>query len=192
MKGFIVLCTLLIILPAQATVFVYTDEASWQADAELIADHYHDNFLGWFSVAGDPGNNDFILSGNSMAFQGQVIDGVTEPSLYLADLDYSTFAVGGHWTITPLAGDAEPTLFMEVQGTVIPMAPNILGAGDFLGIITDTFPGYEYRLQLNFTGNANFLFNNTRIYVVPVPAALWLFGSALIGLAGFGYRHRAS
>lgn len=57
------------------------------------------------------------------------------------------------------------------------------GMGDFCGPVE----GYTCVLEGNITGGYNFEVSR----VVPVPAAAWLFGSGLIGLAGLARRRRA-
>jgi hypothetical protein len=43
-----------------------------------------------------------------------------------------------------------------------------------------------------FTGNTFDIYRISHISEVPVPAAFWLFGTALIGLVGFGKRRKAT
>ncbi len=42
--------------------------------------------------------------------------------------------------------------------------------------------------SLDFINNDQFVYADWQVSAVPVPAAIWLFGSALIGLIGFGKR----
>ena len=51
--------------------------------------------------------------------------------------------------------------------------------------------GGTIRLTYDQTGTAAGLSNITQFNPVPIPAAAYLFGSALIGLAGIGYRRRS-
>ena len=53
-------------------------------------------------------------------------------------------------------------------------------APDQLAISTNDFYAVEFR---GLDGRSN---------VVPVPAAVWLFGTALVGLVGFGRRRKAA
>lgn len=46
--------------------------------------------------------------------------------------------------------------------------------------------------KLSLFGNASGIFMEGSIAPVPVPAAAWLFGSALVGLAGVGRRRKAA
>jgi len=57
-----------------------------------------------------------------------------------------------------------------------PQAADLLSGLWYINLHTASFPAGEIRGQVN---------------VVPLPAALWLFGSALIGLVGFGRRKKA-
>jgi len=57
-----------------------------------------------------------------------------------------------------------------------------------LGLAADTpFPGIRGYLDIG-SGNSMHV---TSVSAVPVPAAVWLFGSGLIGLAGFAKRKKA-
>lgn len=47
-------------------------------------------------------------------------------------------------------------------------------------------------LQASNTGVTDFYFDNFRLTAVPVPGALWLFGSGLVGLVGVARRKKAA
>ncbi|WP_206171452.1 VPLPA-CTERM sorting domain-containing protein [Thiorhodococcus mannitoliphagus] len=46
--------------------------------------------------------------------------------------------------------------------------------------------------KLEVVSTTSFAIDNIKGSAVPIPAAVWLFGSALLGLAGVGYRRRPS
>ena len=56
---------------------------------------------------------------------------------------------------------------------------NLLSGDWYVNVHTQNFPGGEIRGQVMAS-------------VVPIPAAIWLFGTALIGLVGFGKRRKAA
>lgn len=56
-----------------------------------------------------------------------------------------------------------------------------------LGLLDGPFPGVQVHLDIG-SGNSMYV---TSVSAVPVPAAVWLFGSGLIGLAGVARRKRA-
>ena len=56
---------------------------------------------------------------------------------------------------------------------------NLLSGNWYVNVHTQNFPGGEIRGQV-------------MVSVVPIPAAIWLFGTALIGLVGFGKRRKAA
>ena len=60
---------------------------------------------------------------------------------------------------------------------------------DFIGMISDT---PIYRMEFDFIQGIGFggddLYFTQIVSPIPIPAGLWLFGSALVGLIGFGKR----
>jgi hypothetical protein len=61
---------------------------------------------------------------------------------------------------------------------------------------SNSFAGYAYLLRADGTRTLDFIAPSHSIYVettsaVPVPAAVWLFGSGLMGLAGLARRKKA-
>lgn len=79
------------------------------------------------------------------------------------------------------------------DGTNQSSFPEALVSLDFLGIAsyaTFDFSGSSTRYILdNFSGTFG---SSEEIPVIPVPAAVWLFGTALIGLVGFSKRRKAA
>jgi len=89
-------------------------------------------------------------------------------------------------------GDQSTTLFQ-----VLDHSGNVLVdyAGSFSGSSLNTkFPGVTDSMLTVTWANWNLGLNNVNFdetsAAVPVPPALWLFGSGLVGLAGFGRRFR--
>jgi len=60
-----------------------------------------------------------------------------------------------------------------------PQASDLLAGLWYINLHTDSFPAGEIRGQVE-------------VNVVPVPAAAWLFGTALIGLIGFSKRRKSA
>ena len=74
----------------------------------------------------------------------------------------------------------EPSISTATEITMLYPSQNISASGETL-----TFPNYYSNPAL---AAANFQFDLTNPSVVPVPAAAWLFGSALLGFFGFSRR----
>ena len=113
----------------------------------------------------------------------------TDTSLF--DWDVSWSGLSGNITVGHFHGPAFPNSNAGVQVAIdvntnpslgftiltAPQAADLLSGLWYVNLHTDNFPGGEIRGQVN---------------VVPVPAALWLFGTALIALVGFGKRSKAA
>lgn len=52
--------------------------------------------------------------------------------------------------------------------------------------------GSPLRVEISNGNSSNVVYADWSVSQVPVPAALWLFGTALIGLVGFGKRRKVS
>jgi len=94
-------------------------------------------------------------------------------------IDVNTFAnTDGAYQIALNTGDVVTSLFEAFPGTV---------TGQFFGLVSDT--PFSQVILSAVTGNVYTL--DTLVYgdaapvVVPLPAAVWLLGSALVGLLGF-------
>jgi hypothetical protein len=96
------------------------------------------------------------------------------------------------WSFTDVGADALMSLALveDVNGAAI--VHSLLGGILVPGFDLDTFSG---RLVLGGRTGAAFAngdVDNIRIEAVPVPAAVWLFGSGLLGLVGITRRRKAA
>lgn len=98
----------------------------------------------------------------------------TDPSILAFSLDF--LSAGEQETIELY--DSNGVLFSTV------LAPNASG---FFGLVSDTAIDSLIIRNGTFTsGNRDrFFIDNLRANAVPVPAAIWMLGAGLIGLAGF-------
>jgi hypothetical protein len=83
-----------------------------------------------------------------------------------------------------------------VAGGLVPNSADLLLAYDF-GLINDIATSYtQFFLDQNPFEGIQYEFdiygNDPLISVVPVPAAVWLFGSGLLGLIGISRRKKAA
>lgn len=194
-------------LSTRAAVVVYTDRAAWEAAVLTVpTGHFHGQDFEsypagslstglneyhpfYVNIPGTPGFNTIddsftadpfanALSPNgSTYYLGDVGLNASLPPL-LSFFDYpdmfKVIGFGADWIV-------QGGLIIEVQGTVIPFSIYLPTGSGFLGIITDQA---EETLIANLSGAA--VFGMDDIYTgnisVPIPAAAWLFGSALLGL----------
>ncbi|MCL4780249.1 MAG: hypothetical protein KJ049_08650 [Gammaproteobacteria bacterium] len=99
------------------------------------------------------------------------------------------FTLGGNGTVDSIVGNSGTAVTVTILGDdVASGAPQSL-ANSYSGLSLSNLGGGNWRLS-NSTGTSGYDFN-FNVAVVPVPAAVWLFGSAL-GLMGVMRRRTAA
>jgi hypothetical protein len=99
------------------------------------------------------------------------------------------FTLGGNGTVDSIVGNSGTAVTVTILGDdVASGAPQSL-ASSYSGLSLSNLGGGNWRLS-NSTGTSGYDFN-FNVAVVPVPAAVWLFGSAL-GLMGVMRRRTAA
>lgn len=145
-------------------------------------------------ISGDPGVNsiddsfspdpfsDALSPNGTTYYLGQVQTPTVDPSLNVFIMDSNIRAFGADWVTF---GD----LFMEFGGGSISFSDYLPTGTGFLGVISDIGQGES--ADINFFGTAAFGMDDIRVSAnhVPIPAAVWLFGSGLLGLFGVA-RHK--
>lgn len=132
-----------------------------------------------------------VLSPNgSTYYLGET--GVSVPSLTFAPFAAppSTVAFGAEWVWGLGGGEA---LVMEIGETTVSFSTYLPTGSGFLGVVNDqgkSIDGLALR-SLSGVGPAFFGMDDVRYVVMPVPPAVWLFGSGLIGLIGIARRKKA-
>jgi hypothetical protein len=103
----------------------------------------------------------------------------TDPLTFAFSLDFSS------------AGEQETLELYDSSSTLITsvLAPNASG---FFGLISDTaIDSVIIRNGIFPSGDRDrFFIDNLRVNAVPVPAAIWLFGSGIVALVGFARKNR--
>lgn len=119
------------------------------------------------------------------------------------------FSLGANPAVLP-GGNTLADRFVVTQGFVAGAdtpKPQVraIAPGEWLGVVFDLHAGYgfadvlaqlasgELRIGVHMTGYADGGSESfvTNMHVVPVPAAVWLFGSGLLGLVMVARRHTA-
>ena len=137
-----------------------------------------------FSFAGDSGftDNGAILSGSVIGGQGAYIGnivGVTTVTVRIDSFDADVFAPD-----VIAAGSSVFTLQFQESAGALQVINEVLGGNASVqGMAFDQAAG-----DLLLAADGNLVLQA----VVPLPAAAWLFGSALLGMLGLGIRRRAS
>ena len=199
-----------------ALVSSHTDRTAWEAATERAPDFFED----FNSIPGEanlPVSPPLVVG--TLTIEGVSRDTTTQPSLANVGLgdqlvdgtSYIMVRVGTHealdesltftfdTSITSFGFDLNPNPG-RVEGWTIDFTTNGSGGGTFNLPVADIteFRGFVFDTaftSFTLTSSANDppwgLDNLAAVSPVPVPAAVWLFGSGLIGLFGIAKRKRA-
>ena len=197
-------------IPAQAAVVNYNDLAVFQAAAGAMTLVNFDVDSDGNSIdASSPG----VLAGTKFTGYGVTFNrgvvfrslsfslsspnmisntGINSGTGALVNGSFSSevFEVG----ITNLGAGSVLRIFDQTDSLLGSISSDLDGSTvDFIGMISDT---PIYRMEFDFSQGIGFagddLYFTQIVSPVPVPAAVWLFGTALIGLFGFGKRRKAA
>jgi len=190
-----------------AAPLVFTDRALWEA---AVTSFSTENFnalpLALFStgtnsaglvdvnVTGNPGNSritNLALSGISFGANYLFLEvDESAPDIGTAALifNHPISAFGADWASTTNTSILEIT----VDGSLFNFSDHLTtgGGAGFLGFVSAT-PFSNAAFSIVGTTNEQFALDNlsfTEFTATPVPPALWLFGSGLMGLIGFARR----
>ena len=192
-----------------ATINVYTDRTAWETDLAGFAINT-ETFSNPITAADVITLDNGIISTASplglMSTANSVANGRyyaytcsfpscpgNPPTEYDWALPYPTYAIGADFFgVNRSAGVKIDIDALGYVGTAIGSAvgDDSPGAKDgFYGMISDTpFDNIDFRCATN-CGDGYFV-DNFSISPVPVPAAFWLFGTALIGFVGYSRRRK--
>ena len=121
----------------------------------------------------DDDNNNFATAGNSLLVPIPSTVGISGPQ----SGDYLASNSNGNLTLT-----TAPNFVMAVFDTN-------LGGGTWVGDSNPVYYGNGNSAQLTFNLSGGVLVVD--VQAIPVPAAVWLFGSGLLGLIGIARRKKA-
>lgn len=199
-----------------AAIVVYTDFSVWVSAAQALSPYptfsqdfesinphalstgYNEIYsnsggLMMINISGDPGFNAIddsstsdpfggVLSPNgSTYYLGETNGSVPSLIFYPFASNYPIPAFGAEWVI---AGD----LTMEVRGITLSFADYLPTGSGFLGIVEDNNHTINGLTLVSPSGGAFFGMDEASYVASPVPSAVWLFGSGLIGLIGLARR----
>lgn len=170
---------------------VYTDKIAWE------------NALGWQFLTEDFAGG--VLNNPGVSFVTNEQGGGINPGLEVyQDVLASTsqnepmttwsftpqiIAYGGDWTLGGPGGSGN-SLLVYIGSDLVGSIPNSYG-GEFWGFISDTpFTSVKF-IGGPGTNQQRYSLDNMVYSPVPVPAAVWLFGSGLIGLVVVARRKTA-
>ncbi|BAZ94310.1 ornithine/acetylornithine aminotransferase [Thiohalobacter thiocyanaticus] len=141
--------------------------------------------------SGDPtfgGAIDFFFDNSLLSFQGFT----TATTTLVLDPAYDRSPDPVSSGLEGLAFGSDSGLEAGIVGTLTFQA---LAAGDTaltMAVTTDPLKGGDFYSAVTYQQQAvTFLGSQVEVSAVPVPAAVWLFGSGLIGLAGIARRRSA-
>lgn len=93
------------------------------------------------------------------------------------------------------------TMTIDLNGTLLFASDDVSGNGASLTFSSGSLTDFDFLKTSSPAFNSSFVYfddydslfgewTNTSLTVVPVPAAVWLFGSGLLGLGGAAFRRR--
>lgn len=176
--------------------------ASMNANAALI------ERLGGLAYYDDVANLTWLADANYAQTSGYDADGMmtwADANTWVSGLSVS--GVDG-WRLASAADNEMVTLFYDALGNT---AGTLSNTGPFINIMLDEGYWYSELLEndpgraldffmadgsngdtnIHFEGDYSWAVQSGDVSAVPVPAAVWLFGSGLIGLVGFARSKKA-
>ncbi|MCG6937112.1 MAG: VPLPA-CTERM sorting domain-containing protein [Gammaproteobacteria bacterium] len=198
---FVGLASLVMSWPSQAGM-IYTDETSFDSAVASLSLLWQEDFGGFpqggvanpLSIAGGqaevsgfgvtsvlfPATSEWIgTTGGSTSIQGT---GGTSLGLAAISFNFGTYETAGQQVIFNLVGGGSD---ISLGYAITSFFPD--GAANFAGWIGG--PG-EQLMDVTFSLQKSVILDNINGYV-PIPSAVWLFGSGLIGLIGIARRKKA-
>jgi hypothetical protein len=180
-------CMLGLTIQVHAATTVYTDKAAWESAFSTVAtEDFSDTVLNAeLSVVSDAGE---VTGG---VWHDRVVPGGDSTTFSFAT---AIFGFGGDWDLAGPGGmgtGITVTLSLLAGGTEVLTTeiPRSI-AGSFWGFVTDVAftdvvltAGTQSGVAETHTLD-NLVYSSSPVSAVPVPAAVWLFGSGLLGLLG--------
>lgn len=143
---------------------------AFQVNAASITLDESGDFDGFNAPIADP-------SGHSITLGGTPTDGVWETAISIVDVQLDSFIDFGA-VIKNSQGVIVAELSKATPGVTLDLALDVYTV-DFLGTPGDFSAGWSLIATIR---------DDVDVSAVPIPAAVWLFGSALMGLVGVSRR----
>lgn len=200
---------------ANATIVVYTDYSAWESAAQALSPYptlsqdfesidpqalstgdnsfFTSSGVTSIYISGDPGFNAIDDSATSDSFGGTLSpNGSTyylgETNGSVPSLSFYPFA--GVYPIPAFGAEwvTGGNLVMDVRGISVSFADYLPTGSGFLGVVEDQGHTLNDLTLRSTSGAAYFGMDEASYVVTPIPAAVWLFGSGLLGLIGLARR----
>ena len=172
---------------------------SWGAAAKgiVVVENFEDTTLEPEIASISPANYNGYSGGIDTGLGGRYLDrvgddgaGTTASTVF----SFSTLVhgVGGFWDLSVSGPGTAINLFVgsTLVSTLTPTLPSSL-TGEFFGF-TSTVYFNAFEIRADGVGQETYGIQDLYISAVPLPAAVWLFGSAVIGMGVIGRRKRAA
>lgn len=170
----------------QAATFVEDFEApfpQWESDWLGV----NSNIQNYYGIGADRGNNPdglWIADGNGgdvdiifdAGFGASITDFSIDTTTWVSNAVFTAYDMGGNILLT--------TAITSMQGAYT-------DPGSYQTIAFSTTNGMSGFSISGSSIEGNTSIDNVVVSAVPVPAAVWLFGSGLVGLAGIARRKKA-
>lgn len=196
--GLIILC--MVEMADALSLSLYSDYNNWKLDAGRVAmEDFNDETAGIFATKAFDGFSAQLINKNN----GYLPSITTDGWLQLQEFNYNselrftfdepTKAIGLNWRNSDFDND-------QIEIAIGTTNIVIFGPGNksgFLGIIANEAfntvafgDSYGNGGYLKYGAIDDIRFNSSKIIPTPVPAAVWLFGSGLVGLVGLRRKNK--
>jgi hypothetical protein len=182
-----------------AATTVYTDKTAWESvlSGQFLTEDFYDLDLnvGVSFISTESGHiNPVTITPSGPVggyYQDVLASGSQNEPMTTWSFTPQIFAYGGDWTLGGPGGSGNSLLvYIDDSLTSVGTISNSYNGG-FWGFISDT-PFTSVKLMGGGGSNQqSYQLDNMVYSPVPVPAAVWLFGSGLLGLVSIARRKKA-
>jgi hypothetical protein len=182
-----------------AATIIYTDKTAWEnaLSGQFLTEDFYDRDLntGVSFVSTESGHiNPVTITPNGPVggyYQDVLASNSQNAPMTTWSFTPQIFAYGGDWTLGgPGGGGNSLQVYIDDSLTSIGAISNSYNGG-FWGFISDTAFTSVKLIGGGGSNQQNYQLDNMVYAPVPVPAAVWLFASGLLGLIGIARRKKA-
>ena len=188
-KGLMLTILIFCATTVSAATVIYTDKTAWESalGGQFLTEDFADDLLnpGVSFVSNESGH----INPAQQVYQDVLASNSQNEPMTTWGFTPQITAYGGDWTLGGPGGSGNSLQFY-IGTDIVGSIPNSYG-GEFWGFISDIPFTSVKVIGGSGTNQQHYSLDNMTYSPVPVPAAVWLFGSGLIGLIGIARRKKA-